>query len=168
METSQGWSPGCASQLCRACVASSCLGSREESAQITLRVSNDLLSLFEAKRVGEVISVVAHEGSCLDSKGKLISVIHAVFVRSTQNSSSPMSVAFARPLFPRYYTWQQVLGWSKMLCDPTISETGSNDYFRLSLLLSCVISQSKSTTSPVHVLAVGVWKNQFSLFVKTF
>jgi hypothetical protein len=112
-----------------------------------------LRSVFQAKHVGEVISVVAHQGAFLDSKNRLISAVHAVFVRRSGMTGSPSRLLAGAP--NPNYSWRYVLGLSQMLRDPSISETGSSDYFRLSLILSCVISQSQSTATPVHVLAVG-------------
>ena len=151
-------------QLCRACVASS-LGSREENHHVVLRIANDLLGIFEARRVGEVISVVAHQGACLDGRGKLIAVLHADFIRSS-GGGGDSPTRFGAPLLDqtRNLSWRHVLGLSHMLCDPSISETGFNEYFRVSMILSCVILQSQSTTVPVHVLAVGVETKKFFFF----
>lgn len=142
-----------ASQLCRVCMAHSNVGAREEMHHATLRMSNDLLSICQEKHVGEVIEVVAHTSCYLNDKGMPIAVLQAVFVQKASMLGSPTRMLAGSSTPTR--TFRYVLHLSNMLRDPGISETGSTDYFRLSLLLSSVISQSRSTTHPVHLLACG-------------
>ncbi len=52
-----------------------------------------------------------------------------------------------------YADWTAALATS--LIDSSITETGSNAYFRTSLLLSCVVSQSRQSKHNLHMLVAG-------------
>lgn len=143
-----------ATQLARVCLAHSTPGAREETHCATLRISGDLLHLYQARHVGETIHVVGRVEFMLrsDAPTAVTRVLHAVFVRP----GSPVDPAPVPP--PRVQGisgWQGVLSLCNMLRDPALSETGSTEYFRLALVLSSVISQSTATTFPVHLLAFG-------------
>ena len=143
-------------QMCRVCVAHSTPGAREEMHHALLYIGGDLLNIYQAKSAGEVIFAVVTKHAMLDAKMRPMSILKAVFVRRAinfHNFNSRGSLPQLTLETNRQWPYANSLG--NMLRDPSISETGSTTYFRLSLVLSCIIAQSPSTTMPIHLLSVG-------------
>lgn len=137
------------------CLLGDHIGDRVEQRHVMLLLRDDLLSTLFQPRVGDTALVVGFPTHVTAPAGRLSRCIHAVFAARLHPAPIGASlVAAAARGPPRSFS-----SWTRALCDrfidASLCETGSTLCFRLMLLLSCVVAQSRSTKQNLHLLVVG-------------